>query len=106
MSSNKTITSGDYNSFHCFKDNPGIFIYIPFYRVDKSNLIKGINLTQYHVTMPEYSCLMQSNNKKDNDNSTENLNHKIVFVVWDREGIRATGISKTYRSFSLFFVHI
>ncbi len=53
--------------------------------------------------MPEYSCLMQSNNKKDNDKSTENLNHKIVFVVWDREGIRATGISKHIGA-SLYFL--
>ena len=44
--------------------------------------------------MSEYCCLMRSNNEKDNDMSNEYHNHKVVFLVWDREGIRASGISK------------
>jgi hypothetical protein len=37
---------------------------------------------------------MQSNNEENNDFSGNLRTHKIVFLVWDREGIRASGISK------------
>src|SRR5262245_48482965 len=37
---------------------------------------------------------MQSNNEENKDLSSTTNTHKIVFVVWDREGIRASGISK------------
>ena len=45
----------------------------------------------------------QSNNKKDNDISSEDHKHKIIFLVWDREGIRASGISKHIGA-SLYFL--
>jgi hypothetical protein len=37
---------------------------------------------------------MQSNNKENNDFPGNLSTHKIIFLVWDREGIRASGISK------------
>ena len=55
------------------------------------------------IGMSEYSCLMQSNNKKDNDMSSEDHKHKIVFLVWDRQSIRASGISKHSELLSIFY---
>jgi hypothetical protein len=57
-------------------------------------LIKGINPTQYYHDNVRVSGLMEANNEKDNDMSNDCRNNKIVFLVWDRQGIRASGISK------------
>jgi hypothetical protein len=47
---------------------------------------------------------MQSKNEENNDFSTDNIRKtRIVFLVWDREGIRASGISKHIGA-SLYFL--